>query len=133
MPIEPGDFGPELVTPAAVQGWLDWLGRKRSPRTVPDVAPPPREPPRPERPRPTAAQVGAGAPRILPKASIFATVVLALAVWAASGFYRVQPDQVGLVLRYGELVQSTGPGLNYHWLHKLVAALGEGGIKTVKR
>jgi membrane protease subunit HflK len=48
-------------------------------------------------------------------ASIFATVVLAVAVWAASGFYRVQPDQVGLVLRFGELVETTGPGLNYHW------------------
>ena len=52
---------------------------------------------------------------MLPLASILATVALALGVWAASGFYRVQPDQVGLVLRFGELVDTTGPGLNYHW------------------
>ena len=125
MRIEPGDFGPEFVTAAAVQGWLDRLGRKAraqsrsetlstSPRSAPSPTPSARESGRVRvaNPRPEA---GARAPRIIPKASIFATVVLALAVWAASGFYRVQPDQVGLVLRYGELVQTTGPGLNYHW------------------
>jgi membrane protease subunit HflK len=115
MRIEPGDFGPEFVTPDAVQGWLDRLGRKRSAEAAPAAVAPPREPPRPERTALIAAPAGAGARRTIPKASTFATVVLALAVWAASGFYRVQPDQVGLVLRYGELVQTTGPGLNYHW------------------
>jgi membrane protease subunit HflK len=123
MRIEPGDFGSEFVTPATVQGWLDRLGRKQSPGVVaPGAAAPPPEPPRPKPPRPDprprppiAAEAGVRAPRVIPKASIFATVVLALAVWAASGFYRVQPDQVGLVLRYGELIQTTGPGLNYHW------------------
>jgi membrane protease subunit HflK len=114
MRIEPGDFGPEIVTPAAVQGWLDRLGRKRPPEPAPPVAPR-REPTKPQPRPPGTAQGGARAPRVIPKASILATVVLALAVWAASGFYRVQPDQVGLVLRYGELVETTGPGLNYHW------------------
>ena len=123
MRIEPGDFGPELVTPAAVQGWLDRLSAKRAPkseRNAPNVE---RSAPAPTLvqekaiapPSPIQGQKGLRAPRAIPKASIFATVVLALAVWAASGFYRVQPDQVGLVLRYGELVQTTGPGLNYHW------------------
>ena len=31
MRNEPGDFGPELVTPATVQSWLDRLSRKRAP------------------------------------------------------------------------------------------------------
>lgn len=39
-------------------------------------------------------------------------VVLAL-VWLASGFYRVQPDEQGVVLRFGEYSKTTQPGLNY--------------------
>ena len=38
----------------------------------------------------------------------------AFAVWIASGIYRVQPDQVGIVLRFGAFSGKTGPGLNYH-------------------
>ena len=38
----------------------------------------------------------------------------AAAVWLGSGFYRVQPDEQGVVLRFGAYVRSTGPGLNYH-------------------
>jgi len=34
-------------------------------------------------------------------------------VWLASGFYRVQPDEQGVVLRFGEYVKTTQPGLNY--------------------
>jgi membrane protease subunit HflK len=40
--------------------------------------------------------------------------LIAVGVWFASGFYRVQPDQQGVVLRFGEWVRTTGPGLNYH-------------------
>ena len=36
------------------------------------------------------------------------------ALWLVSGFYRIQPDEQGLVLRFGAYVGSTGPGLNYH-------------------
>lgn len=44
-----------------------------------------------------------------------ALVVLVLIVlWGASGLYRVQPDQQGVVLRFGEHVATTAPGLNYH-------------------
>jgi modulator of FtsH protease HflK len=118
MRNEPGDFGPELVTPATVQSWLDRLSRKHAPaaeRAVPES--PVERQSRTRPPRAPLVPTGAAprARRVLPMASIFATVVLAVAVWAASGFYRVQPDQVGLVLRFGELVETTGPGLNYHW------------------
>ena len=41
-------------------------------------------------------------------------VLVAIAIWAASGFYRVQPDEQGVVLRFGEWIKTTQPGLNYH-------------------
>lgn len=44
-------------------------------------------------------------------AIIGAAVVL---LWAVSGFYRIQPGEVGLVLQFGRLVAQTGPGLNWH-------------------
>ena len=33
--------------------------------------------------------------------------------WAASGFYRVQPDEQGVVMRFGAFSHTTQPGLNY--------------------
>jgi membrane protease subunit HflK len=41
-------------------------------------------------------------------------VLLALALWGLSGFFRVQPDELGAVLRFGEYVRDARPGLNYH-------------------
>lgn len=41
-------------------------------------------------------------------------VIVAFALWIASGFYRVQPDEVGVVLRFGEWVSRTDPGLRWH-------------------
>jgi modulator of FtsH protease HflK len=37
-----------------------------------------------------------------------------VAFWLASGFYRVQPDEQGVVLRFGAFTRTTLPGLNYH-------------------
>src|SRR3954468_6356466 len=37
-----------------------------------------------------------------------------VALWAASGFYRVQPDEQGVVLRFGAFNRTAAPGLNYH-------------------
>ncbi len=44
--------------------------------------------------------------------ALFALV--AVAIWLASGFYRVQPDEQGVVLRFGAFSRTTLPGLNYH-------------------
>jgi membrane protease subunit HflK len=45
----------------------------------------------------------------------FAVLVVAVvAIWLASGFYRVQPDEQGVVLRFGAYDRTTLPGLNYH-------------------
>ena len=41
---------------------------------------------------------------------LFALVV----IWLLSGFYRVNTDEQGIVLRFGKFVQTTQPGLNYH-------------------
>src|SRR3954452_13914430 len=37
-----------------------------------------------------------------------------VALWLASGIYRVQPDEQGVVLRFGAFNRATLPGLNYH-------------------
>jgi len=37
-----------------------------------------------------------------------------VALWMVTGFYRVQPDEQGLVLRFGAFDHSSPPGLNYH-------------------
>lgn len=35
-------------------------------------------------------------------------------LWLASGIYRVNPDELGVVLRFGKYERTDGPGLNYH-------------------
>ena len=41
-------------------------------------------------------------------------VVALLGLWMLSGFYRVEADEQGVVLRFGKYVQTTQAGLNYH-------------------
>ena len=48
---------------------------------------------------------------------------LALLVWFASGIYRVQPDEEGVVLRFGAYHRRAAPGLNYHWPWPIETAL----------
>jgi membrane protease subunit HflK len=45
---------------------------------------------------------------------ILVVVLGILVIWLASGFYRVLPDEVGVVLRFGAYNRTTQPGLNYH-------------------
>jgi len=45
----------------------------------------------------------------------FALIALAaVAIWGFSGFFRVEPDELGVVLRFGKYVRDAKPGLNYH-------------------
>ncbi len=37
-----------------------------------------------------------------------------IALWLASGFYQVQTNEQGVVLRFGKYVDTTEPGLHYH-------------------
>ncbi len=41
-------------------------------------------------------------------------VVAVVVLWLGSGFYRVQPDEQGVVLRFGAFNRTSLPGLNYH-------------------
>lgn len=34
--------------------------------------------------------------------------------WVSAGVYKVQPDEQGLVMRFGRWVETSGPGLHYH-------------------
>ncbi len=52
-------------------------------------------------------------------------LALALAVvgWAATSLYRVQPDEQGVVLRFGKWVDTSEPGLHAHWPYPIEAVL----------
>ena len=42
-------------------------------------------------------------------------IIIALVlIWLASGFYRVLPDEQGVVLQFGKYIKTTQHGLNYH-------------------
>ncbi|MGH7122561.1 MAG: FtsH protease activity modulator HflK [Acetobacteraceae bacterium] len=41
-------------------------------------------------------------------------VLVLIFAWLVSGIYIVQPDQEGVVLRFGAFIGTTAPGLNYH-------------------
>ncbi|KPF98047.1 FtsH protease activity modulator HflK [Rhodopseudomonas palustris] len=41
-------------------------------------------------------------------------VLGALTIWGLSGFFRVQSEELGVVLRFGKHVRTVQPGLNYH-------------------
>jgi membrane protease subunit HflK len=43
--------------------------------------------------------------------------------WVSSGIYKVQPDEQGVILRFGRLAETTGPGLHYHWPFPVEAVL----------
>lgn len=46
--------------------------------------------------------------------SVMIVLLIAVAAWLFSGVYRVDTDEQGLVLRFGEWVRTTDPGLHYH-------------------
>jgi len=39
---------------------------------------------------------------------------LLVVAWVSAGFYKVQPDEQGVLLRFGKWVDTSGPGLHYH-------------------
>jgi len=40
--------------------------------------------------------------------------IFAVIIWLLTGVYKVQPDEQGVVLRFGKWVDTTEPGLHYH-------------------
>lgn len=57
---------------------------------------------------------GGGGGGIGIKTVLFAGAAL-VAVWLATGFYRVDPGEVGVELVFGRFSTITQPGLNYNW------------------
>ncbi len=45
---------------------------------------------------------------------LFLLFGVVIVLWLLTGFYRVQPDEQGVVLRFGKWVRIDQPGLNYH-------------------
>jgi len=54
---------------------------------------------------------------------LFLGLIILLIIWAASGLYRVLPDEQGVVLRFGKFINTTQPGLNYHFPYPIETAL----------
>ena len=50
----------------------------------------------------------------LPGGILGAVVVLILLVWAATGFYIVNPEELGVIKRFGEYAYTTDPGPHWH-------------------
>ncbi len=50
-------------------------------------------------------------------------VLAALAIWGISGLFSVDPDELGVVLRFGQYVRDAKPGLNYHLPYPVESAL----------
>src|SRR5579864_2776939 len=62
-------------------------------------------------------------------------VLIALAVialWGFSGFFRVEPDELGVVLRFGKAVRVVQPGLNYHLPYPIETALRPPALRVNK-
>ncbi len=63
---------------------------------------------------------------------ILLLIVAALAVWMASGIYRVDTNEAGVVLRFGRFAYITQPGLRWHWPWPVESALTP-RVTTVNR
>ena len=49
------------------------------------------------------------------KKPLFIIPIVLLGLWLASGIYRVQQEEQGVVLRFGKQVAVKDPGLHWHW------------------
>ncbi len=63
----------------------------------------------------------------------FALIALgAIFLWGISGFFRVEPDELGVVLRFGAYQREVQPGLNYHLPYPVEAALTPKALRVNK-
>ena len=75
--------------------------------------------------------------RVLPGGNLggrgFALIALgAVVLWGVSGFFRVEPDEVGVVMRFGREVREVQPGLNYHMPYPVEAVLTPKALQVRK-
>ena len=59
-------------------------------------------------------------------------VLAAIAIWGFSGFFRVDPDELGVVLRFGKYVREVQPGLNYHLPYPIETVLTPKALRVNK-
>jgi membrane protease subunit HflK len=63
----------------------------------------------------------------------FLVLVLgAVVLWLLSGFFRVEPDEVGVVMRFGKQVREVQPGLNYHFPYPVETVLTPKALQVRK-
>jgi modulator of FtsH protease HflK len=56
----------------------------------------------------------------------------AIALWGFSGFFRVEPDELGVVMRFGKFQREAPPGLNYHLPYPIETALTPQALRINK-
>src|SRR5271156_3412157 len=56
----------------------------------------------------------------------------AVALWGFSGFFRVEPDELGVVLRFGKVIREVQPGLNYHLPYPIETVLTPPALRVNK-
>ena len=59
-------------------------------------------------------------------------VLGAVVLWGFSGFFRVEPDEVGVVMRFGKQVREVQPGLNYHFPYPVETVLTPKALQVRK-
>src|SRR6478735_2503606 len=55
-----------------------------------------------------------------------------IVLWGVSGFFRVEADEVGVVLRFGKEIREVQPGLNYHLPYPIETALTPKALQVRK-
>ena len=60
-------------------------------------------------------------------------ILIIVVVWLASGIYQVDANEQGVVLRFGQAIGKTGPGLNYHlpWPIESVEVVNVTGTRQI--
>ena len=58
--------------------------------------------------------------------------LILVALWGMSGFFKVEPDEIGVVLRFGKFVREVQPGLNYHLPYPIETALTPPALRVNK-
>lgn len=56
----------------------------------------------------------------------------AVVLWGFSGFFKVEPDELGVVLRFGKDVREVQPGLNYHLPYPIETVLTPKALRINK-
>ena len=59
-------------------------------------------------------------------------LLAAVVIWGFSGFFRVDPDELGVVLRFGRYVRYVEPGLRYHLPYPIESALTPKALRVNK-